>query len=86
MREPLKGRSLVTYSMAAGNGEEGKREDSQVIKPKRLSHSPTGEEPFGLRHIYLLNISKFGPDPMEGLRPMFNDMEKFCLGLKRKAK
>lgn len=40
--------------MAAGNGEEEKI--SKFFKPKRLSHGPIREEPFGLGHIYLLNI------------------------------
>lgn len=40
------------------NGSRQYREDPQVFKPQRLSHSPIREEPFGLGHIYLLNISK----------------------------
>ena len=42
MRETLKGHSLVTNLMGAGNGEKGKR-GLEVFKSKRLSHAPIRE-------------------------------------------
>lgn len=71
--------------MAVGNGEERKREDSKFSRPKDYHMVYLGRNHLAGAHPVTQHTGKFGPGP-PGLRPMFNDTEKFCLGLKRKSK